>query len=483
MRNKTFCFLFLSLLLWAVVTYFILFHKSDNTAEEQLKLAKQLDALQKELDELISTNSRLIGELTAREARKASSKNLLSNSVDLRGKKKIFSSSVDTEQEKNAVFDFAQVHNLQNQTQEFFKEHSRASKTLYEVPKSLLNGSPVIPVLVISCNRVSIKRCLDQLIKYRPNAEQFPIIVSQDCGHQQTHQVIESYKSKIFSIQQPDQSDIDVPLKEKKFKGYFKIARHYGWALNQTFFEFKFNSVIIVEDDLDVAPDFFDYFLGTHPILEADPTLWCVSAWNDNGKPNLVDTSSPHLLYRTDFFPGLGWMLTKSLWQELAPKWPRAYWDDWIRQPEQRKERACIRPELSRTRTFGKIGVSNGMFYEKHLKFIYLNEQKVPFADMNLTYLLKTNYDSKFENEVYKSKVITYEELKAHKFDDSISYRIPYYTRQFYKATTKILGLMDDFKSGVPRTGYRGVVTFFYTGRRIHLAPGTSWTGYDPTWS
>lgn len=34
------------------------------------------------------------------------------------------------------------------------------------------------------------------------------------------------------------------------------------------------------------------------------------------------------------------------------------YWDDWIRQPQQRKGRSCIRPEISRTRTFGKIGVS-----------------------------------------------------------------------------------------------------------------------------
>ena len=29
-----------------------------------------------------------------------------------------------------------------------------------------------------------------------------------------------------------------------------------------------------------------------------------------------------------------------------------------MRRPEQRKERACIRPEISRTRTYGKIGVS-----------------------------------------------------------------------------------------------------------------------------
>jgi len=31
------------------------------------------------------------------------------------------------------------------------------------------------------------------------------------------------------------------------------------------------------------------------------------------------------LLYRTDFFPGLGWMLEKSVWQELEPKWPITY--------------------------------------------------------------------------------------------------------------------------------------------------------------
>jgi len=47
-----------------------------------------------------------------------------------------------------------------------------------------------------------------------------------------------------------------------------------------------------------------------------------VSAWNDNGKVGLVDENAPDLVYRTDFFPGLGWMLRKSIWAELAPKWP-----------------------------------------------------------------------------------------------------------------------------------------------------------------
>lgn len=38
---------------------------------------------------------------------------------------------------------------------------------------------PIIPVLVFACNRISVRNCLDDLIKYRPNANQFPIIVSQ----------------------------------------------------------------------------------------------------------------------------------------------------------------------------------------------------------------------------------------------------------------------------------------------------------------
>ncbi|XP_045483317.1 alpha-1,3-mannosyl-glycoprotein 2-beta-N-acetylglucosaminyltransferase [Harmonia axyridis] len=339
-----------------------------------------------------------------------------------------------------------------------------------------------IPILVFACNRISITKCLDKLILYRPNPDKFPIIVSQDCNHQETTNIIRKYE-QVTLIQQPDQSDIQVPPKEKKFKGYFKIARHYGWALNQMFFNYNYSSIIIVEDDLEVAPDFYEYFLGTYPILKKDPSLWCISAWNDNGKENLVNLKRKDLLYRTDFFPGLGWMLTKSLWLELYSKWPRAYWDDWIRDPAQRKGRACIRPEISRTRTFGKIGISNGLFYEKHLKYIKLNEDFVPFTKMNLTYLLKDNYDEDFINAVYQSAIVTYEDLREGKILSEGPVRVIYRTKEEFKRRSKMLGLMDDFKSGVPRTAYKGIVTFHYKGTMVHLAPNLNWKGYDPSWS
>ncbi len=70
--------------------------------------------------------------------------------------------------------------------------------------------------------------------------------------------------------------------------------------------------------------------------------------------------SLKELLHRTDFFPGLGWMLTKEYWLEIRDKWPNAFWDDWLREKPQRLDRACIRPEISRTQmsSYGKVGIS-----------------------------------------------------------------------------------------------------------------------------
>uniref|UniRef100_A0A3P9ABF5 Alpha-1,3-mannosyl-glycoprotein 2-beta-N-acetylglucosaminyltransferase n=1 Tax=Esox lucius TaxID=8010 RepID=A0A3P9ABF5_ESOLU len=352
--------------------------------------------------------------------------------------------------------------------------------TKQEVPGSQV----VIPVLVIACDRVTVKRSLDKLIQYRPSAELYPIIVSQDCGHAETARVIGSYGSQVLHIRQPDLSDIRVRPEHRKFQGYYKIARHYRWALNQVFTVLSYSTVVIVEDDLEVAPDFFEYFRALHPILTSDPTLWCVSAWNDNGREGLVDPGKPELLYRTDFFPGLGWMLRKDVWAELEPKWPAAFWDDWMRHPEQRKERSCIRPEISRTITFGRKGVSLGQFFDQYLRYIKLNSEFVPFTKQDLSYLMKENFDVNFVKEVYSAPLVKVEEVQqGGGLRGTGPYRVQYSSRDSFKVLARSLGVMDDLKSGVPRAGYRGVVSFLSRGRRIFLTPPEGWTKYDVSWS
>lgn len=342
----------------------------------------------------------------------------------------------------------------------------------------------VIPILVIACDRVTVKRSLDKLIQYRPSADLHPIIVSQDCGHADTALVIGSYGSQVTHIKQPDLSDIRVRPEHRKFQGYYKISRHYRWALNQVFNVLAFNTVVIVEDDLEVAPDFFEYFRALYPILRSDPTLWCVSAWNDNGRDGLVDLGKPGLLYRTDFFPGLGWMLLRELWAELEPKWPAAFWDDWMRQPDQRRERSCVRPEVSRTITFGRKGVSLGQFFDQYLRFIRLNTEFVPFTRLDLSYLLQDRYDAKFESEVYGAPLVKVEELQqTGALKGEGPFRVQYSSRDSFKVLARNLYVMDDLKSGVPRAGYRGVVSFLSRGRRVYLAPPPGWSRYDTSWS
>ncbi|KAI8441406.1 hypothetical protein MSG28_015021 [Choristoneura fumiferana] len=72
-----------------------------------------------------------------------------------------------------------------------------------------------------------------------------------------------------------------------------------------------------------------------------------------------------------------------------------------------------------------QVGVSKGLFFDLHLRYMQLNMEYVEFTKLNLTYLLK---------------------------------------------------------SGIPRTAYRGIVQCYVRGRRVYLAPDFLWTRYDPAW-
>ncbi len=91
---------------------------------------------------------------------------------------------------------------------------------------------------------------------------------------------------------------------------------------------------------MELSPDFLDYFQTLYPLLVYDKTLWCISAWNDNGidkkiarEPSKTKNEYKNfyffvfkaLLHRTDFFPGLGWLLTKNIWNEIKANWPAGY--------------------------------------------------------------------------------------------------------------------------------------------------------------
>lgn len=320
MRPRKIFFVILAIAFWMLVTYIIVTKQATQNETKQKQLLKEVELIEMEAHDKMEERKYLLEQIEKIMKMKELPDVvvLMSTSTTTTTAKKMAQEAI-IEQEVNKENEI-QDNNIDENRIDEEDPLARYSQTYLENDRS----RPIIPVLVFACNRPSIAKCLDNLVQYRPSKEQFPIIISQDCGDDLTKETILRYKDEVTLIEQPDASIIQVPPKDKKFLGYYKISRHYGWALNQVFSR-GFEFVIIVEDDLNVSPDFYEYFYATYPLLRNDSSLWCVSAWNDNGKVGLIEEERPDILYRTDFFPGLGWMLNRDVWTELSEKWPKAY--------------------------------------------------------------------------------------------------------------------------------------------------------------
>jgi alpha-1,3-mannosyl-glycoprotein beta-1,2-N-acetylglucosaminyltransferase len=156
-------------------------------------------------------------------------------------------------------------------------------------------------------------------------------------------------------------------------------------------------------------------------------------------------------------------------------KWPRAYWDDWLREPKQRQSRQIIRPEVCRTFHFGIRGTSNAQ-YSDYMSRIRLNDQYVAFDELDLSYLEKEKYDSAFLSRVHAAQEMTVDKLLSlgrgvPKTDVKIVYERLSDGPKNFEDIARRLGVMDNIKARVPRTAYKGVVTFWYGGTRVYLVP------------
>lgn len=340
-------------------------------------------------------------------------------------------------------------------------------------------GSDTV-LLIICANRAEyLKRTLEAVVKYRPQG--LPVFISQDGRDAAVEKLV---KGTFLHLQlsSPEVQFIHKQRDDHSYyeNGYFRLAAHYKWALDQVFSIPEVRRVIILEEDLVIAPDFFELFAATAPLLDSDQTLLAVSAWNDNGMEGSV--RDPAQLYRSDFFPGLGWMMPRRIWEELGPKWPRAYWDDWLREPKQRQGRHFIRPEICRTLHIGQKGVSNAQ-YSSYLNSIRLNENAVAFTKIDLSYLQLPKWDEIYLNQVRSAMLISLEDARSGrgmltaKRSGVKEVRVVYGAFEGHSNSFSQLaqwsGAMDNVKAGVPRTAYKGIVTIWKGEIKVHLVPST----------
>jgi alpha-1,3-mannosyl-glycoprotein beta-1,2-N-acetylglucosaminyltransferase len=254
------------------------------------------------------------------------------------------------------------------------------------------------------------------------------------------------------------------------------LAQHYGWAIQQVFDGLDASlptadRVIILEEDIHTAPDFFSYMKATSLILDQDSSLLAVSAYNDNGH-QVKDT---HRILRSDFFPGLGWMMTRKLWkEELESKWPPAYWDDWLREPAQRKNRHVLRPEVSRTFHFGDKGGTSRNQFGSILSRVRLNRDAVDWTQQDLSYLHEQPFDEQYGKLLATASLATTIKDAIDRVKTS-NIRVEYTSLDEFKRYAEDLDIMKDEKAGIPRTAYKGVIEVRpYDEHILFLTPVTA---------
>ncbi|GMH72004.1 hypothetical protein TrST_g2546 [Triparma strigata] len=332
--------------------------------------------------------------------------------------------------------------------------------------------SSTTTLLIFTYKRADyLKRTLETIFSLIPPG--MKIVISQDGRDSSVINAVNEWKLK-FKDRGNDLSHVFHTQKQGE-NGYQLLSQHYGFGLKEAFELSDTSRVIVLEEDIEVSVDFFKFFEKFSPMLD-DPAeeLMCISAWNDNGMRGFVADS--RAVVRSDFFPGLGWMLKKDMWEEWSTPptgpWPRGYWDDWLREPERRKGRKIIRPEVSRTFHFGKSGGTSNNVYSKYLDSIVLNDVDVDWRSEDVSYLKKVNYDEEFRSRVQAARLVgSPGEVKSASDDVRVEYTSLDQGAKSFEKIAKQLGIMDNIKANVPRTAYHGVVEYKIGQRHIYVAP------------
>lgn len=372
----------------------------------------------------------------------------------------------------------------------YFQENEGVSHQIDNIEPAPQSPLSARALLIICYNRPDyLTRSLNEVLQRLPSYNRPHIYISQDGNDNAVTEVINQY-SKMFLLQAKDVpfTHLVHPAPEKLRgnpsqpweMGYYKLSQHFEWALGEVFSR-GHPRTIVLEDDISLGVDFFDYFSNIESILDTDRSILAASAYNDLGQEGFVQ--DPKQLYRTDFFSGLGWMLTRHVWEELGPKWPAAFWDDWLREPPHRKARHFLRPEVSRTMTFGESGTSQAMFYKQYLGNIKINMVSVDWLKEDTSYLTKSVWEREFdmalENAVSLSSIpaLVSKECRGEndKNEEAFNgYKFIYSDIGVYTAAASAFGFISDMKAGVPRTAFKGVIVVRHNGCRKFLIPGIS---------
>ena len=336
---------------------------------------------------------------------------------------------------------------------------------------------PFGAIVIVTYNRPDyLERTLRQLLA-TSGVQNFSLFVSQDGGDPPLNALLDTFRNanavNITLLNAPRHAVLP------NQGGTAYLAQHYKWMLDTVLLQRNHSHAVLLEDDLLIAPDFLTLMRDTAPLLNDDPTVWCVSSWHDNGLNGLV--ADPHRLFRTDYFPGLGWMLTRKIWTELSPIFPPDQWDHFMRLDATHKGRSCIVPEISRNRNIGEAGTNmQNHFFQRYLQPVATQQEPVQSFLHSVEQLRQPHYDERLAAHLNRGTSLGWidepavlqrlTELKkaptvlaatssdgrisVNEFDSDAAVFVVFYRRNQFDRISNMYGIL-----AVPRSTHRGILT------------------------
>lgn len=200
MRAKKPFLIALFLCTWSIISYFLLIRQTDtgqdarhasfrlNEVRRQREdVLKQLNRIESNIYEENELHDQLVKKLIEIVRLKDQQPNGVNSNSILENNNKNLNDGIDKngiaydiKDDTNKIDGLDTVNGAENEINNEDEIQAQLIERLRKLNKPVTNQKgPTIAVLVFACNRISVRNCLDDLVQYRPNSHQFPIIVSQ----------------------------------------------------------------------------------------------------------------------------------------------------------------------------------------------------------------------------------------------------------------------------------------------------------------
>lgn len=344
-------------------------------------------------------------------------------------------------------------------------DKSQANADIYRVPILIIPG----------INHNAAVRTLETTLM-QPGIDPKMVLVAHDENFPEYADL-----STLFGFQ-------NVSLKSSTaYEDIFRKALEAGWI---HFSQSK--HMIVIEEELILAPDFLYFMQQCLSILDKDPSLLAVSAWNYNGYD--VTSGDKNAVYRVEEFPGLAFLIQWSVYEKYIAQnflncCHKRVWDHWTLTDSTNIPGDIVIPDVSRVFHHPYQSAKDE---DQHLVELFQKprltntEDQVSMKDVDQ--LDASQYDMLLQKMIVNSTEFPLEKLQ-HCIADPVSKisvsdgpRVNYviYYHQNSSADYSILQKVSHcfglywFPGYHPRNQYRGVIRFFYDGRNVLLVGSTS---------